>query len=203
MRPFWLYIYSARNLYGSLFALVGLALYFAGIIQDYWYLIVPGLYLIGFVSNPASRADLDLKQNLADSDIKNELERIIAKARRRIPKEAADHCDRIATLVVDMLPRLRALQGTQDAFSIKQAALDYLPHTLENYLALPSAFANIHPLQNGKTAKQILLEQLTLLEQSVQDASSNILQGDAQKILVNTRFLEDKFGKPEDFFRTS
>ncbi len=199
MRGFWLYIYSARNLYGSLFALAGLALYFAGIINDYWYLIVPGLYLIGALINPPGRSDLDLKHDLADSDIKNELERVIARAGRRIPKEASDICNRIKTTVVEMLPRLRNAQGTQDAFSIKQAALDYLPHTLENYLALPPAYANLHPLQNGKTAKQILLEQLTLLEQSVQEASNNILQGDAQKVLVNSRFLQDKFGKPEDF----
>jgi hypothetical protein len=51
-----------------------------------------------------------------------------------------------------------------------------------------------------KTAKVILREQLTLLKKSIQEASSNELQGDAQKILVNSRFLEDKFAKPESFF---
>jgi hypothetical protein len=199
MRSFWLYIYSERNLYGCVFALSGLALYFAGIIREFWFLIVPGLYLIGAMLNPPSKADLDLKQNLADSDIKNELERVIGAARRRLPKEAVEICERIKTLVVEMLPRLRSLQGTQDAFAIKQAALDYLPHTLENYLALPPAYAGIHPIKDGKTAKQILLEQLSLLETSVQEASSNVLQGDAQKILVNSRFLEDKFAKAEKF----
>ncbi len=203
MRGFWLYIYSERNLYGCLFALAGLALYFAGIIKDYWYLIVPGLYLVGMMLNPPSRADLELKNNLQDTEIKNALEQMIGKAKRRLPPEAVAHCERIKTLVVEMLPRIRTAQGTQDAFAIKQAALDYLPHTLENYLALPPAYANIHPIKDGKTAKVILLEQLTLLEQSVQEASSNVLQGDAQKMLVNSRFLEDKFAKPEEFFKTN
>ncbi len=203
MRGFWLYIYSERNLYGSLFALSGLALYFAGIIEDYWYLIVPGLYLVGMMLNPANKADLELKQNLADTEIKNALEQMIGKAKRRLPPEAVAHCERIKTLVVEMLPRIRTAQGTQDAFAIKQAALDYLPHTLENYLALPPAYASLHPIKDGKTAKVILLEQLTLLEQSVQAASSNVLQGDAQKILVNSRFLEDKFAKPEQFFTSN
>jgi hypothetical protein len=203
MRGFWLYIYSERNLYGCLFALSGLALYFVGIIKDYWFLIIPGLYLVGMMLNPPSKSDLELKANLADADIKNALDQMINKAKRRLPPEAVAHCERIKTLVVDMLPRIRTAQGTQDAFAIKQAALDYLPHTLENYLALPPAYANIHPIKDGKTAKVILLEQLTLLEQSVQEASSNVLQGDAQKILVNSRFLEDKFAKPEEFFKTN
>ncbi len=200
MRNFWLYLYSQRNITASLFAIAGLALYFAGIIRLYWWAIVPGLYLIGALITPVSRTDLELKNNWNDEDVKNELDRVIGRARRSLPKEAVDICERIKTLVVDMLPRVRALPGSLDAFSIRQAALDYLPHTLENYLKLPPAFANIHPIKDGKTAKQILMEQLELLEKSVQDASANVLQGDAQKMLVNQRFLEDKFAKPEDFF---
>ena len=199
MQKFWLFIYSQANLYGCLFGLAGLALYFVGIGREYWFLIVPGLYLIGVLLNPASKADLELKQNMADAEIKSELERILNKAKAKIPKEAFEICNRIKVLVVEMLPRLRSMSGTQDAFAIKQAALDYLPHTLENYLALPPAYASIHPIKDGKTAKMILLEQLALLEQSVQAASSNVLQGDAQKMLVNSRFLEDKFAKAENF----
>jgi hypothetical protein len=200
MREFWLYVYSQRNLNATILALIGLGLYFARVIQDFWYLIVPGLYLIGFFVTPNDSGDLHLKNSMADQDVKAELERVINGAKRRLPKEAVESCNRIKDLVVEMLPRLRALPGSRDAFSIRQAALDYLPHTLENYLKLPSAFANIHVIQDGKTAKQILLEQLTLLEKSVQEASANVLQGDAQKILANQRFLEATFGKAEDFF---
>jgi hypothetical protein len=200
MREFWLYLYSQRNLNATILALIGLGLYFARVIQDFWYLIVPGLYLIGFFVTPNDPSDLQLKNSMADQDVKEELERVINGAKRRLPKEAVESCNRIKDLVVEMLPRLRLLPGSRDAFSIRQAALDYLPHTLENYLKLPPAFANIHVIQDGKTAKQILLEQLNLLEKSVQEASANVLQGDAQKILANQRFLEATFGKAEDFF---
>lgn len=203
MRNVWLYIYSQRNINASLLAILGLALYAAGFIRDLWYVIVPGLYLIGAFVTPSGRTDLELKQNWNDSDVKNELERVIGRARGKLPPEAIEICERIKTLVVDMLPRIRAMPGNLDAFSIRQAALDYLPHTLENYLQLPPAFAGIHPIKDGKTAKVILLEQLQLLETSVRDAAANVLQGDAQKMLVNQRFLEDKFAKPEEFFGSS
>jgi hypothetical protein len=46
---------------------------------------------------------------------------------------------------------------------VRQTALEFLPEALQHFLKLPPAFANVHPLKDGKTAKTLLLEQLDLL----------------------------------------
>ncbi|HES75464.1 MAG TPA: hypothetical protein ENO09_00500, partial [bacterium] len=46
---FWVWLYSNGNLLGSALALLGLGLYFSGLIGGDWWWIVPGLYLAGFL----------------------------------------------------------------------------------------------------------------------------------------------------------
>jgi len=51
-RAFWIWFYSTGNLLGSALALIGLGLYFTGLIDRWWWLIVPGLYLSGLLLAP-------------------------------------------------------------------------------------------------------------------------------------------------------
>jgi hypothetical protein len=39
-----------------------------------------------------------------------------------------------------------------------------------NYLSLPPAFANLHPVRYGKTERQLLNKQLDILDREKQDA---------------------------------
>ena len=41
-RGLWLFLYSTRNIAGSLLALVGIGLFLGGIIDHYWLAIVAG-----------------------------------------------------------------------------------------------------------------------------------------------------------------
>lgn len=62
---------------------------------------------------------------------------------------------------------------------------------------LPSAYANLHPVKNGKTARQLLSEQLDLLDHSMQQIVEDIHRNDTQKLVVHGRFLEEKFRKDD------
>jgi hypothetical protein len=55
----------------------------------------------------------------------------------------------------------------------------------------------VHPLRDGKTAKQILLEQLTLIDDTMKDVVVNIHRQDANQLLINQRFLEDRLHQDE------
>jgi hypothetical protein len=63
----------------------------------------------------------------------------------------------------------------------------------QNYLALPSVFARLHPLREGKTAHQLLLEQLDLLDGKMREIAADLHHQNSQQLLIHGRFLEDKF----------
>jgi hypothetical protein len=87
--------------------------------------------------------------------------------------------------------------GSPDAFAVERTALDYLPTALESYLNLPRGYANRVPVSEGRTARQVLLAQLALLEAKLGEVLDAIAKGDADRLLAHGRFLEDRFGRPE------
>lgn len=50
-------------------------------------------------------------------------------------------------------------------------------------------------VRDGKTAKALLLEQLDLLDAKMKEIVTSVAENDTQALLVNGRFLEEKFGK--------
>jgi hypothetical protein len=78
--------------------------------------------------------------------------------------------------------------------------LRYLPETLANYAALPPAFRASHVLKDGKTARELLADQLGVLDGKLREIVANAAGSDAQALLANGRFLEMKF-RPADFLQ--
>ena len=78
---------------------------------------------------------------------------------------------------------------------IRQTALHYLPQALQTYLALPRIYAERVPVQDGKTAKDVLIEQLHLIEQKMRETSQAMYQNDADRLLANARFLQERFAR--------
>ncbi len=68
-----------------------------------------------------------------------------------------------------------------------------LPGTVKNYLRLPTAFASMHIVENGKTSKQLLLEQLDILDGQLGKIATNIYKDDAEALVTNGWFLKEKF----------
>ncbi|WP_214278801.1 hypothetical protein, partial [Escherichia coli] len=71
--------------------------------------------------------------------------------------------------------------------------LNYLPETLANYVALPPAFRASHVLADGKTARQLLVDQLALLDRQLQEVVANVASSDAQALPANGAFLRRRF----------
>jgi hypothetical protein len=193
-RRFWLWLYGMPNIAGSVLALAGLALFFTGIIKSYWPFIVFGLYAIGYLIAPRPE-DLELKLEQAwdAEELRDKLAQLARLARRALPDEAAKTVGRIETAISDILAHSDEIGGQPFQLQIvRQTVNDYLPAVLQNYARLPPAFARIHPVRDGKTAQQLVDEQLGLIEKELNTILSDLSQNDAQALIVHGEFLKKK-----------
>lgn len=194
-----LFLYSSANIAGCATALLGPALLFGGVIDKGWGLITAGLYAVGWL---LGRRPPELERRIEDgltvAQTLDRLDDVIARARPHLLPDMAQHLASIRTSVAEILPRLVGNQHfDQDLFTVRETVLRYLPETLANYVALPPTFRVQHPLQAGKTARQLLGEQLTVLDDKMREIAANVAASDAQALLANGRFLEAKFRQPD------
>jgi hypothetical protein len=189
------YLYSTKNIVGSLLALVGLVLFFTGVVGALWPVIVIGLYLIGALVAPGT-ATIDLKSGFDPDDVRKALDHEVHVVSGRVPAEVFARVQNIQQIILGILPRSGALPpGSPELFVVERTATDYLPTALESYLNLPRAYATLHPVQDGKTAKQVLLDQLALLESKMGEVADDVHRNDTDRLLANGRFLEERFGR--------
>jgi hypothetical protein len=191
------YLYSNKNLVGSAGGLAGLALYFTGLVGDLWPVVVGGLYGVGALATPPTRT-FDLHSGLDPANLNRAMAEQERRLRGRVPDDVLAAVGRVHGQVREVLERRHALPpGSHDAFVVERTALDYLPTALESYLNLPRGYANRVPVSNGRTPRQILLDQLALLEAKLGEVIEAIAKGDTDRLLAHGRFLEDAFAPSE------
>jgi hypothetical protein len=189
-----LYLFSRKNIVACLLALVGLGLFFLGLIGSVWPGVVLGLYLIGALVTPNDR-QFNLIGGVAPSDLAGSLSHQVSTIRGKVPDDVFQKVVAIQQTILGILPKIDRLgPGSQDAFVVQKTVSDYLPSTLQAYLNLPRAYATIHRLSDGRTAAKVLLDQLTLLDNKLEEVADAVNQNDADALLANGRFLEDRFG---------
>ena len=199
-RKLLLYLYSTPNIAGSLLGLAGLGLYFAGVIKSFWIFIVIGLYFVGFLTMPRSKnIELRLNHEIDAETLQRSLDQLISKIRKRVSAEVLAKVESIKESILTVLPRLAEFENSAyDIHVIRQTALDYLPQMLETYLKLPTAYARFHSIRNGKTPKDLLLEQLEILDAEMLNVVVDLHKNDTQALITHGRFLKDKFRKGSD-----
>lgn len=194
---FLMFLYGRRNLAGCVLALAGLGLFFGGVIKSYWGLIVAGLYALGYLLTPPEPA-AGWKADALDADqIEEALDGLLRSVRGRVPEEVWTRLQGIRDAIVSLLPgmaELRDISQSHNVHVVRQTALAYLPELLNSYLRLPSAFARLHPVKDGKTARQLLLEQLGILDAEIKKIAIDIHRKDMDALVIHGRFLEEKFG---------
>lgn len=193
------YLYSGRNIAGCCLGAVGLLLLFTGVIGPGWPLIVAGLYAAGAIGWPRSTlAETAANSELSADQLVQQLDTLVTQVAKGLPAAALESLRSIQHTLAELLPRLRALKDSnalsaQSAFTIQETLRRYLPDMLTSYLRLPSAFARLQPLKDGRTAAQTLTEQLQLLDSSLQRIAAEAFAGDAQALIESGRFLQQKF----------
>jgi hypothetical protein len=114
--------------------------------------------------------------------------------RRELPIDVqvkAEQIQRKADLLLGYADRFPPF--SQSLHIVRQTAADYLPRTLEAYLALPGVSDPVVPV-TGRTALTELRAQLHLLDAKLDDITLDLQQQDLDRMSANRRFLEERFG---------
>ena len=190
-----IYVYSNRNIAGSLLALGAVGAFFAGVIHEFWYAIVAGSYAIGaLAARDGGVLETQLNEQMNVNDAVAGVAKLAAEAQKRLPPDIASQVAEIATAVEEILPRLAARNVADATFvDVRATATTYLPDTLNAYLAVPAAYRNNAAIRDGKTARQIVVEQLTVLAAKMKEIAQDAVVNDAQSLLANGRFLKERF----------
>jgi hypothetical protein len=204
-----LFLYSPNNIAGCLLALGGLGLFFAGMLEAYWWAIVGGLYGAGVLGWPrSSLAETAERTELSTELLADQIRRLVDGVAKGLPREALDVLHSIQRTLAELLPRLNELRDRgvisgRDSFMVLETVRRYLPDTLAAYLRLPRLYAQMQTLGNGQTASDVLLEQLKMLDSSLKEVARSAFTGDAEALITNGKFLEAKFAQKATFLPAS
>ena len=144
------------------------------------------------VSVPAAPTEADILASLA------RVEAMLAgDSGGTAPAVVRSRVERIDRTIRQTLPKLPQLGwGSADAYAVVATATDYLPEAVGGYLRLPRDWANSRPIEGGKTALMILVDQLELLASTMSKMLDAANRADAEALIAHGRFLQAKFGHP-------
>jgi len=187
------YLTSRRNLTGSALALLGAGLALADPVGAQGLLLVVGLYLAGALAvggkSRVSRFGFE-PQRLQKSLVEQ-----IGAAAGRVPPEILSRMQRIElTVRTEILPRLDCLPlGAPELYLVERTVSDYLPTAVEAYLRLPSGYVSSQPGSHGRSALEVLVEELDFLDAEMRQVAELVHRTDMDRLLAHKRFLIDRF----------
>ncbi len=139
----------------------------------------------------------------------------VARLRARL-REVVVRTNRAAgRLPVGVVPAVRAIEdqlrelldhadatrgstvSSAERFALAATVEDYLPSSLDAFLALPPEFAATHRTAQGRSPGEELQEQLRLLDTAVRDLALAVYSGDAERLSTQGRFLQTKFSRSD------
>ncbi len=208
------FLSSPANLTGLGLASLALLARLTGIIDAFWLLIVAGSYglgwQIGWLAFPRDRNGLDAgepwvspvaRTTAEREDIDeslNRLMRMVTENRGGLFDSALQRAiTELCAQVRSLIERMEASAGfisARDAHSAKRIALDYLPGLIESFMAIPREFAVKKALADGKTARELLHENLAVLQRKAAEMADDLAARDARSFLNHAEFLKNKFG---------
>jgi hypothetical protein len=122
----------------------------------------------------------------------------IAERAGRLPVDVQMKAEQISRKAESLMQYAdRFPTGSQDLYVLQRTKAEYLPNTLDAYLALPPGYAHAAVSPDGKTALQALWEQLNLLDSKLDEIAYSLNRHNLDRLVANGRFLEERFGRQE------
>jgi hypothetical protein len=191
------YLISAKNLIGCALALVGLVLHLFGLLGPFpvWLVVVLALYAVGALVGPRPRPKV-AKDTFNPQEIRRALDHAYQMTHGRLPADSQTRVAHIRAEILELLPHAAEFPaGSQDLYVLRRMAVDYLPTTIEAYLALPATYATERVVQDGKTPLQVMNDQLALLDGQMAEIAEAVHRRDSDRLLANGIFLDERFGR--------
>lgn len=130
-----------------------------------------------------------------DADLQAAVTGVREQIAGKVPPTVSARVARITDTVSATIPRLGELgPGSERAHSVVATATSYLPEALGAYLRLPRSFADRRPIDNGRTALMVLIDQLDLLALKMDEIFDAVCRADADALVAHEQFLREKFG---------
>ncbi len=85
--------------------------------------------------------------------------------------------------------------GSKNLYVVERTKAEYLPSTLDAYLALPREYDDRAVAPDGRTGLQVLRDQLDLLDGKLDEIADDVQRQNVDRLLANERFLEEHFGR--------
>jgi len=187
---------SPGHVVGSLLGIVGILLLDAGLVHGLLAVgVIVGLYAVGyfFASRPRLATDIGSPQAKDADQIEAGLDQMLSAIRREIAPDIYEPVESIRDAIVFTLDHAGDLQTDPDIYTVRQTALTYLPEALSRYLSLPRAYAERQIVTDGKTAHDILLEQLKLMEEKAHEVAEAVIERQSQRLVTHGRFIAERF----------
>ena len=127
------------------------------------------------------------------------LDRLVANVRGLVPETDVATVRRIRDSAALALPTTDGPLDLTDheTWLLRQICIDYVPGALEHFIALPSDLAS-EPVLDGRTARQVLDEQLALIESRLDEMATRSYRSQAGGLLNHARFVADSL-RPDPF----
>ena len=133
------------------------------------------------------------------SEVVARLDRLVGNVRGLVDETDVATLQRIRDSAALALPPTDVPLDMADheTWLLRQICIDYLPAALEHYIALPPERAS-EPVLDGRSARQVLDEQLALIESRLDLMATRTYQREAGGLLTHARFLGDVL-RPDPF----
>jgi hypothetical protein len=127
------------------------------------------------------------------------LDRLVANLRGLVPEADVATVRRIRDSAALALPTTDGPLDLTDheTWLLRQICIDYLPGALEHYIALPADLAS-EPVLDGRSAREVLDEQLALIERRLDQMATRTYRREAGDLLTHARFVADVL-RPDPF----
>lgn len=121
----------------------------------------------------------------------------VNRAADRLPEGVVPQVRAIEDALRELLDHVEATAGSatsaQERYTLAATVDDYLPTSIDAFLALPASFAETHRTPAGRSPGEELLEQLVVLASAVTDLAQAVYSGDAERLSTQGRFLASRF----------
>jgi hypothetical protein len=200
------YIFSNKNVIGLGIASIIVILGFLGILKHGVLGVALIGYIFGWIVGPKEK---EIKfyhyKGESMSDYIGFLKKFMKVSfdNEKLPEQAKSILKSIEKNSIELIEYMDKKEMvdsvSEEMMNLKSIFDTYIPNLINQYSRLPVDYANNVKGSNGKTAKDLLVEQLRILEEKIKEIAYGLYENDVTKLKVNGRFLKEKFHSG-DFF---